>query len=61
MSFWIGLWMLWQELVTTEEVRVVGRVAQAGGKSIGCSGDPIRGRSVMIGGPRGWSVVGRYG
>ena len=31
-SFWIGLWMLWQERVTAGEVRAVGWVAQAEGR-----------------------------
>ena len=50
MSFWIGLWMLWQERVTTEEVQAMGRVAWVGGRSAGCLGDRARGKSTMIGG-----------
>ena len=50
MSFWIGLWMLWRERETIEEVQAMGRVASVGGRSAGCSGDRVRGKSIVIGG-----------
>ena len=40
--------MLWQEWVTTREVRAVGRVARARGRSTGGLGARVKGRSNVI-------------
>ena len=45
--------------MTTEEVQIVGRVARAGGRPVGYSGDRVRGRSVVTRGPK--RVVGSRG
>ena len=45
LCFWIGLWILWRERVTTGVVRAVGRVARVGGWSA---------RDSVLGQEAGW-------